>query len=111
MKPEECTAFQDAVESAPVRRLLAKAQRGDEEAFKTLYDAYKRRVFSLCLAISRTQSSAEDLTCHVFAKVFRSIGEVEEEDLFIKLIDQWAIRLSISYRKREEALNQNGQIR
>jgi hypothetical protein len=53
--------------------LVELAQAGDEAAFRALFEAHKRRVYSLCLRMTRSAAAAEDLTQEAFLLVFRKI--------------------------------------
>ena len=41
--------------------LVARAQRGEEEAFEALFHQHKQRVYSLCLRMIRNTAEAEEL--------------------------------------------------
>ena len=46
--------------------LVQRAQRGDAEAFATLFQLHRRQVYSVCLSMTRDVSEAEDLTQEAF---------------------------------------------
>ena len=50
--------------------LVGRAQRGDEEAFAALFRLHRRRVYSVCLSMTRNVPEAEDLTQEAFLQVF-----------------------------------------
>ena len=72
--------------------LVALAQRGDEAAFRALFEAHKRRVYSLCLRMTRSTADAEDLTQGAFLQVFRKIGAFRGESTF----STWLYRLAVN---------------
>src|SRR5215470_6015833 len=74
------------------RALIARAQRGDEEAFATLYSAYKRRVYSLCLRMIHSEVDAEDLTQEAFLHLFRKIDSFRGDAAF----GTWLHRLVVN---------------
>jgi hypothetical protein len=41
--------------------LVQRAQRGDEQAFATLYQLHNKRVYSVCLRMTKDVAEAEDL--------------------------------------------------
>ena len=45
----------------PELSLVQRAQRGDEEAFATLFQLHKKRVYSVCLLMTKDVAEAEDL--------------------------------------------------
>jgi DNA-directed RNA polymerase specialized sigma24 family protein len=62
-------------------KLIRGAQKGNEEAFSALFDAYKSQVYSLCLRAANNKLEAEGLTQDAFLHAFRRLaisrGEVE----------------------------------
>ena len=48
------------------RNLVRRAQRGDQEAFATLFQLHKKRVYSVCLQMTKDVADAEDLTQEAF---------------------------------------------
>ncbi|HLY59175.1 MAG TPA: RNA polymerase sigma factor [Terriglobia bacterium] len=72
--------------------LVARAQRGEEVAFAAIFESHKRRVYSLCLRITRSREDAEDITQEVFLKVFRKISTFRGDSAF----STWLCRLVIN---------------
>lgn len=72
--------------------LIARAQRGEEAAFAALFEAHKRRVFSLCYRVTRSSPDAEDLTQEAFLKLFRKISTFRGESTF----STWMHRLVLN---------------
>jgi hypothetical protein len=56
------------------RSLVLRAQDGDQEAFATLFQLHKKRVYSVCLQMTKDVADAEDLTQEAFLQVFRRLG-------------------------------------
>ena len=54
--------------------LIASCRAGDRGAMRTVYERYRRRVFSLVLRIAGEQE-AEELTQEVFLKAFRGLAK------------------------------------
>ncbi len=55
--------------------IIGKAQAGDVHSFEALYDRHKRRIFSLCLRMTRNYAQAEDFTQEAFLQLHRKIAE------------------------------------
>ena len=72
--------------------LIARAQRGEAEAFETLFHTYKRRVFRLCLRMMGNVSDAEELTQEAFLTLFRKIHTFRGESAF----STWLLRISLN---------------
>jgi RNA polymerase sigma-70 factor (ECF subfamily) len=71
---------------------IEKAKLGDAEAFQTLYDRHKRRVYSLCLRMTANTAEAEDLTQEAFLQLYRKIATFRGESAF----STWLHRLSVN---------------
>ncbi len=88
MSPQKGAASKAASET----QLIAHAQQGDEEAFAALFEAHKRRVYSLCLRMTGNTAEAEDLTQEAFLQLFRKISTFRGESAF----STWLHRLSVN---------------
>jgi RNA polymerase sigma-70 factor (ECF subfamily) len=56
------------------RRIVAAAQRGDEEAFRELYQAYRDPIWTLINSLIGDPLQAQDILQNVFFKAFRGLG-------------------------------------
>jgi RNA polymerase sigma-70 factor (ECF subfamily) len=74
------------------RSLIERAQRGDEEAFATLFQLHKKRVYSVCLMMTKDIAEAEDLTQEAFLQVFRSVGSFRCDSAF----STWLYRIAVN---------------
>jgi RNA polymerase sigma-70 factor, ECF subfamily len=74
------------------RSLIQRAQRGDEEAFATLFQLHKKRVYSVCLLMTKDTAEAEDLTQEAFLQVFRSVGSFRCDSAF----STWLYRIAVN---------------
>jgi RNA polymerase sigma-70 factor (ECF subfamily) len=86
----------------PEKETIRQAQEGDAAAFERIYRRYNRRVFALCLRMTKNQTDAEDLTQEAFLQVFRKIRTFRGESAF----STWFHRVSVnivlmSLRKRK----------
>lgn len=65
------------------KAMIALAQKGDGKAFEQLYTAHKRRVYSLCVRMTRGNSGlAEELMQEAFLQVHRKIQTFRGESAF-----------------------------
>ena len=71
---------------------IERAKQGDAEAFETLYNLHKRRVYSLCLRMTANAAEAEDLTQEAFMQLFRKIATFRGESAF----STWLHRMSVN---------------
>jgi RNA polymerase sigma-70 factor, ECF subfamily len=72
--------------------LVQRAQQGDEEAFATLFQLHKKRVYSVCLLMTKDVAEAEDLTQEAFLQVFRSVGTFRGDAAF----STWLYRVAVN---------------
>src|SRR5580765_6459005 len=72
--------------------LVARAQAGDGEAFATLFEQHKKRVYSLCLLMTGDVADAEDLTQDAFIQVFRKLGTFRGDSAF----STWLYRVAVN---------------
>ena len=62
--------------------LIDGAKDGDEEAVASLVDAYKDRLFRICLYFTKGEEEAEDLMQDVFLSIFRSLRSLKTNSYF-----------------------------
>jgi RNA polymerase sigma-70 factor (ECF subfamily) len=72
--------------------LVRRAQAGDEQAFATLFQQHKSRVYSVCLLMTKDVAEAEDLTQEAFLQVFRTVGSFRGEAAF----STWLYRVAVN---------------
>ena len=53
------------------QQLVARAQRGDSEAFASLYRSYVTRIHSFCYRRTQSRELAEDVTAATFERAYR----------------------------------------
>jgi RNA polymerase sigma-70 factor (ECF subfamily) len=83
---------QSTTDSSRDSDLIARAQKGEEQAFEALYNAHKRKVYHLCLRMIGNVAEAEELTQEVFLQLFRKIHSFQGESAF----STWLHRLSVN---------------
>jgi RNA polymerase sigma-70 factor (ECF subfamily) len=72
--------------------LVRRAQRGDADAFATLFAAHKGRVYSLCLRMTNNAAEAEDLTQDAFLQVFRKLATFRGDSA----LSTWLYRIAVN---------------
>jgi RNA polymerase sigma-70 factor, ECF subfamily len=98
-----CVISATAVNSLPAREkderadnsersLVRRAQEGDEQAFGRLFELHKKRVYSVCLLMTKDVAEAEDLTQEAFLQVFRTIATFRGEAAF----STWLYRIAVN---------------
>ena len=75
-----------------VGSLVRRAQAGDEEAFASLYQSHQKRVYAVCLQMTKNVADAEDLTQDAFLQVFRSVNSFRGDSAF----STWLYRVAVN---------------
>ena len=74
------------------RWFVRRAQKGDERAFAALFELHKKRVYSVCLLMTKDVAEAEDLTQEAFLQVFRTIATFRGDSAF----STWLYRIAVN---------------
>jgi RNA polymerase sigma-70 factor, ECF subfamily len=85
--------------------LIQRVQRGDSEAFATLFYAHKPRIYSVCLRMTNNTAEAEDLTQDAFLQVFRKLATFRGDSA----LSTWLYRVAVNtvlMHFRKKALRQ-----
>jgi len=90
-----------ASKAASDAELIARAQRGDEEAFAVLFDAHKRRVYSLCLRMTGDTAEAEDLAQEAFLQLFRKIATFRGESAFSTWLHRLVVNVVLMHLRKK----------
>ena len=81
---------------------IERAKQGDGDAFETLYDLHKRRVYSLCLRMTANAAEAEDLTQEAFLQLFRKIGTFRGESAFSTWLHRMAVNVVLMRLRKKK---------
>ena len=95
------TSKTPATKAATDTQLIARAQRGDEEAFAALFEAHKRRVYSLCLRMTGNTAEAEDLTQEAFLQLYRKISTFRGESAFSTWLHRLAVNVVLMHLRKK----------
>lgn len=68
--------------------LLSRVSRGDEHAFRILFEQYRKRVYTYALKIVKSEASAEEILHDVFIKIWqhKNITEIENLESFLRTV-------------------------
>src|ERR1051325_977457 len=72
--------------------LIGACKQGDREAFHSLFETHKDRVYTIALHYSGNESTARDVTQQVFLKLFTSITQFREDSGF----STWLYRVVVN---------------
>src|SRR5215467_14633949 len=85
--------------------LVQRAQKGDADAFASLFYAHKPRIHSVCLRMTNNTAEAEDLTQDAFLQVFRKLATFRGDSA----LSTWLYRIAVNtvlMHFRKKALRQ-----
>jgi RNA polymerase sigma-70 factor (ECF subfamily) len=78
---ENSSESREQEDSRLVSRAVRRAQAGDREAFAFLYARFAENINGYVRSIVHDHHEAEDVTQHVFAKLFSVIGKYQERNV------------------------------
>src|SRR6186997_2496695 len=77
------------------RQLVARAQRGDKQAFELLVEKYQRKLARLLSRFIRDPAEVEDVTQEAFIKAYRALPSFRGDSAFYT----WLYRIGINTAK------------
>ena len=83
---------------------VSAAQKGDNEAFETLYNQHAQAVYFLALKLMKSKSDAEDITQEAFLAAFRNIGALKEPEAFPAWLNRITVNLCTDSLKKANLL-------
>jgi len=87
--------------AADEKKLVRRAKRGDQQAFRTLMERYRRKVFSIAYGMVRDPEAALDISQEVFIKVHRYLGSFQGSSSFYTWLYRISVNLSIDYLRKQ----------
>jgi len=81
---------------------IRQAKDGDAAAFEYLYKTNCRRVYSVCLRMTRNPAEAEDLTQQAFLQLFRKIGTFRGESGFSTWLHRVTVNVVLMHLRRKK---------
>jgi RNA polymerase sigma-70 factor (ECF subfamily) len=85
--------------TAPVD-LIEACPKGNRAAFRRLFEAYRRRVYSTARHILGSDAAAKDATQQVFLIVWRHLGRFQSEGEFSPWLYRVVVNTCLSERRR-----------
>jgi RNA polymerase sigma-70 factor (ECF subfamily) len=96
---EGCMARDDEI------RLIARAKRGHADAFRSLVEAYKERLFAFIWRMVRNHHEAEDICQAAFVKAFESLKSYSETYAFSTWLFTIGYRLCLNQMRKRRAVS------
>lgn len=85
------------------RRLISRAQAGDEAAFDALVRRYERQVYNLAYRMTGNYDDANDVAAEAFVRVFNAISRFRGDSAFSTWLYRIATNVFLDERKRRLA--------
>lgn len=82
--------------------IIIKVQRGNTEAFSSIVDLYKNRVFACAYKFTNDYSEAQDLSQEIFIKIFNNISSFRFESSLSTWIYKIATNKCIDYKRKKK---------
>ncbi len=84
-------------------RLINRAKRGSADAFRTLVDLYKERLFAFVWRMVRDHHEAEDISQTTFVKAYEALDSYSEKYAFSTWLFTIGYRLCLNSLRRRKA--------
>jgi RNA polymerase sigma-70 factor (ECF subfamily) len=84
--------------------VIERLKLGDHAAFEEIYRRHRRRVYSLCVRVTRNSAEAEELTQEVFLRLFRKIGTFRGEASFRSWLYRVALNVGLMHARHERLM-------
>ena len=84
---------------APPDDLVARAQAGDQAAFRDLYRRHAGRVYALCLRLTGDARDAEERTQDVFVRLWDKVRSFRGESAFSSWLHRLAVNVVLNERR------------
>ena len=86
----------------PDGKLVRRAQAGDVDAFASIFEEHKGKIYSVCLRMTNNAAEAEDLTQDAFIQVFRKLATFRGDST----LATWLYRVAVNtvlmhFRKKQ----------
>jgi RNA polymerase sigma-70 factor (ECF subfamily) len=86
-------------------QVIEACQQGDRDAFQSLFEAYKDKVFSIAVYSSGgDRTLAEDVTQQIFLKLFKAIRQFRGDSEFTTWLYRLVVNACLDERRRRRKL-------
>jgi len=80
--------------------LISRCRKGDQDAFKEIFDRYHKRVYRIAYGMVRQKEDARDIVQEVFTKLFRSIQDFRGKSKFYTYLYRMAVNTTIDHTRK-----------
>jgi RNA polymerase sigma-70 factor (ECF subfamily) len=82
------------------RDVIEACQRGDDEAFRVLFETHKDRVYSIALRYAGDSAAAMDIAQDTFLKLLSNIGQFRGDASFESWLYRLVVNSCLDYHRR-----------
>jgi len=86
------------------RFLIARAQQGDRDAARSLYETHVRRIHRLVFRLCGDEEMARDLTQDTFIRVFDKLSTFRGDSAFATWVHRIAVTVTLNGLRKERRL-------
>lgn len=86
------------------KKVIIELQRHDQDAFKQVYQAYRKLLFFIIVSIVKNETTAEDLLQDTFIKVYEAVENLQDPSSFHSYICLTAKNLALNEIKRSRRI-------
>src|SRR6185437_6741223 len=86
------------------REMVARCRQGDRDAFRTLFETYKNKVYSVALRFAGEEAAAMDIAQDTFVKLFSCIRDFRGESGFETWVYRMVVNSCLDQKRRTRRL-------
>lgn len=80
--------------------LISQCQKGDQDAFKEIFDQYHKKVYRIAYGVVRRREEALDIVQEVFIKLFHTLRNFKGKSKFYTYIYRMAVNTAIDHVRK-----------
>ena len=84
--------------------VIEACQRGDEDAFRVLFETHKDRVYSIALRYSGNSATAMDIAQDTFVKLLSNIQQFRGDSSFESWLYRLVVNMCLDYHRKSRRL-------
>jgi RNA polymerase sigma factor (sigma-70 family) len=89
---------------APLEAILQKCLKGDQKAYKALYDAYSQAMFSIAMRILNNREEAEEILQDAFIAAFKNLKQLQDINSFGSWLKKITINRSLDQVRKKKII-------
>lgn len=87
------------------KKLIARARRGNADAFRAIVDTYKERLFAFVWRMIRNHHEAEDICQAAFVKAYEALDSYNDKYAFSTWLFTIAQRMCLNHLRKRKPLS------